>query len=122
MAPQSIQIVVSTRFFRKHVDQVVAVIRQDPFRVLEAFHANRIFAALGELLADFFRNRLNLLRIGAGTHDEEIREGRHVAQVQDLNILSFFRFSGPDRGEPMRGFVLYVDRLRGGIALLSNAG
>jgi hypothetical protein len=79
VAPQSIQIVVSTRFFREHVNQVVAVIGQDPFGVCETFHAHRTLAAFIELTADLLSDGLNLFGIATGANDKKIGEGGDIA-------------------------------------------
>src|SRR5438309_2306902 len=47
--PQPIQVIVRSCFFRKHVDQIVAIIGQYPFGILESFDAYRILAPLREL-------------------------------------------------------------------------
>ena len=72
------------------MNQIVAVIRQDPFGVREAFHADGIFAASFKLLADFFDDCLDLLGIASAADDEEIRESRNVTQVQNANIEGLF--------------------------------
>ena len=63
------------------MDHVVAVIRQNPLGVGEAFHADRIFAASIQLLANFFHDGLDLLGIAPATDDKKIRECSYLAQV-----------------------------------------
>jgi hypothetical protein len=82
------------------MNQVIAVIRQDPFGVCEAFHANRIFAALIELKADLFHDGLHLLGIASAADHEKIREGGDFAQVQNANVEGFLGFGGSNSGEP----------------------
>jgi hypothetical protein len=63
------------------VYQVIAVIGQNPFGVGEAFHADRILPATGQLLADLLHDGLDLLGIAPITNHEEIRERGYVAQI-----------------------------------------
>ena len=49
--PEALQFVISARLRRKHVDQVIAVIGQNPLGIPETFDADRIFAALLQLRA-----------------------------------------------------------------------
>lgn len=81
MAPEPFEIVEGPGFFGKHVDQVVAVIGQDPVGVLEAFDTERVLAPIGELCANFFADGLDLARIGPRADNEEICERRDFAQV-----------------------------------------
>lgn len=63
------------------MNHIIAIIGQNPFGVREAFHADGIFAALFQLLADFFHDRLDLLGIASTADHEEIRERGYFAQV-----------------------------------------
>ena len=102
------------------MNQEVAVVRQNPLGVGEAFHADRIFAALIELLSDFFHNGLDLLRIAAAADHEKIRKGGDVAQVQHTNVQGFLRFGGSNSGEPRGDGDQPCGRLRGCVVLLSD--
>jgi len=63
------------------VNQIIAVVGQDPFRVGESFHADRIFAALVELQANLFHDGLDLLGIASTADHKEIGEAGYFAQV-----------------------------------------
>jgi len=102
------------------VDQIIAVIRQNPFGVFEAFHADGIFAALIELLADLFHDRLDLLGIASAADHEKIREGGDFAQVQNANVEGFLRFGGSNGGEPRGSGLERRYGLRGRAVLLSD--
>ena len=120
MTPEPLEIVVGTGFFRKNVDQVVAVIGQYPVRVLVTFDTDRVFAAMGEVNADFFTDGLDLARIRPGADDEEIRERCDFAQVQDFDIEGFFGFSGTGGSEPRWGVVLVLNGLWKGVTFSNN--
>lgn len=89
MPPQALQFIKGARLGREHVDKIVAVIRQNPFSVGKSFDADRIFAALIELLAYLFHNGLNLLRVIAAADHEKIGERGDFAQIQNSNIGGF---------------------------------
>ncbi len=102
VAPQAIEIVIRAGFLGENVDQVIAIIRQDPFGVFETLHADGVFSDIVKLAADLFRDGLNLFGITAGGDDEEIRERGDFAQIEHSNIGGFFRFSGAGCDEPGR--------------------
>jgi hypothetical protein len=81
VTPKAIEIVIGTGFLGKNVDQVVAIIRQNPFGIFEAFHADGVFSDIVKLAPDLFSDGLNLLWIATGGDDEEIGEGRDFAQI-----------------------------------------
>ena len=68
------------------MNQIVAVIGQNPFRIGESFHANRIFAALIQLLANLFYDGLNLLGIISAADDKEICKSGDVAQIKNAYV------------------------------------
>ena len=121
VAPQPFQIVVRARLRRKYVDQTIAVVRQNPLGVGEAFHADRVFAAHFHLLRDFFGDGLNLFRIRAGADHEKVGEAGHVAQVQHADIGGLFRFSGAYGSQPRWGFKWRGYTSNCGAQLLSNS-
>ena len=84
------------------MDQVIAKIGEYPLRIVVAFDADRMLAALCQLQADLFADGLNLLRIGAGTDQEEIGERGYVPEVEDSDVNRFLRFGGADCGKPRR--------------------
>jgi hypothetical protein len=121
MPPQALELIERAGFRREYVDQVVAIIRQDPFSVREAFHADRIFATLIELLANFFHNGLDLLGIASAADDEKIREGSYFTQVQNPNVDGFLRFSGSNGGKPRGSSERQCSRMRGRVVMLSDS-
>ena len=100
VAPQALQVIVLARLGGEDVDQIIAVIGQNPFGVFESFHADRIFAALVELRADLFADGLNLLGVGPAADHEEVGERGDFAQVKHTDVDRFFRFRGADCGKP----------------------
>jgi len=77
------------------VNHQVAVIGENPLRLVEPFHAVRQFPRLPfDLQPDVLGDRLNLLRIVAGADDESVGEGSNRSQVQDLDIGGFLTFGG----------------------------
>jgi hypothetical protein len=85
------------------MDQKIAVIGQNPFGVGKSFHADRIFAAPFQLLADLFHDGLDLLGIAPAADHEKVGEAGNFTQIQNANIEGFFRFGGSNGGEPRRG-------------------
>ena len=115
MAPQSIQIIVRTRFFREHVNQVIAVVGQYPLGVCETFHAHWTLAAFIELTADLLSDGLNLFGIATGADYKKIGEGGDIAQIQYADVGRFLRFSGAGRSEPGRGRERFCELLSRGV-------
>jgi hypothetical protein len=100
------------------VNHIVAVISQYPFGVFEAFHADRVLAALIELLADLFHDGLDLLGIASAADHEKIREGGNFTQIQNSNVEGFLGFSGSNSGEPQGGGERRCGGLSGRVELL----
>ena len=121
MPPQPLQFVERPRLGRKDVDQIIPVISQDPLRVGEAFHADGIFAALVQLLADLFHNGLDLFGIASSADHEEIRERSNLAQVQNSDVQGFLGFRGSNGSKPRRGAERRCGGMRGRIVLLSDS-
>ena len=119
--PQPLEFIKRARFWREDVNQIIAIIGQDPFGVCEAFHADRILAALIELQSNLFHDGLELLGIASATDHEKIREGSHLAQVQNANVEGFLGLGGPNCGEPRGGGKRWCSRLRGRVVLLSDS-
>jgi len=103
------------------MDHVVAVIRQNPLGVGEAFHADRIFAASIQLLANFFHDGLDLLGITSAADHEEIRERGDFAQIQHANVEGFLRFGGSNGCEPGGSADRRCSRMRRCVVLLSDS-
>jgi len=103
------------------MDQQIAVVRQHPFGISEAFHADRILAAQLQLLRHLFRDSLNLFRIRTGADHEKVGEGSHLTQIQHTNVDGFLRFSGADSSQPRRGFKRRGNRVNCGVQLLLNS-
>ncbi len=60
MPPQPFKTVIFARHRRQNVNDEIAVVHQNPFGVLVAFDADRLFAVLLQLLGDGVTDRLNL--------------------------------------------------------------
>jgi hypothetical protein len=69
------------------MNQIVAVIEQNPLRVLIAFHAIGPLTQFSQLGFDFVRNRLNLPGVGSATDDEEIGKGSDFTKIEDDNVF-----------------------------------
>ena len=86
------------------MDQQVAVIGQDPLRLLVAFDADRQFARLAfQLQMDLVADGLNLALVAAGADDEVVGEGGDAGEVQHANVGGFLRFGGAHGQQPGRG-------------------
>jgi len=103
------------------MDQQIAVVRQHPFGIGEALHADRILAVQLQLLRDLFRDSLNLFRIRPGADHEKVGEGSYIAQIQHTNVDRFFRFSGMDGSQPGWGLEWRGDSFNCGVQLLLNS-
>jgi hypothetical protein len=115
VAPQSIQIVIGARLFGEHVDQVIAVIGQDPLCVIETFHAHRTLTAFVQLPADLFGDGLDLFWIASGGNYKKVGERGDIAQIQHADVGRFLRFSGAGSDEPGRGREGFGEFLPGSI-------
>ncbi len=82
------------------MNQVIAVIGQNPLGVLKTLHADGMFAALLELDSNFFADGLDLLRIAPAADYKEVGERGNTAQIENPNVTGFFRFCGADGREP----------------------
>ena len=101
-APEPFQLKVLAGFRRKDVDEVVAVIGQNPLGGLVAFEAvGEIAVLVLELKADFVGNGLHLAGIGAGADDEVIGEGSDAGEVENDDVSGLFVAGGADGGEPV---------------------
>jgi hypothetical protein len=85
------------------MDQQVAIIRQNPFRLAVSFHTDRKLARLAlQLKIDLVGDGLYLALVRARADHKIIGEGRDARQVEHFDIGRFFRFSGPDGDQPCR--------------------
>ena len=85
------------------MNQIIAEIGEDPFRIGVSFHADRKFAALLQGLPDLFADGLDLFGIAAGTNHEEVGKRCDFAQIKHANVEGLLSFGGSDGGEPGRG-------------------
>jgi hypothetical protein len=102
VTPQTIEIVIGASFLGENVDQVVAIVCQNPLGILEALDTDRVFSDLVKLTSDLFDDRLNLFGVAAGGDYEEIRERGDFAQIEHSNVGGFLGFSGAGYDEPGR--------------------
>jgi hypothetical protein len=122
VTPQAFQFVVGARFFRKHVDQIVAVVGENPLRIVETFDAHRVLATIGELLAYLFADRLDLAWVRTRTDHEEVGKRSNLAQVQYAYFNCFLGGGGADGGQPRGYGSLRYFKGFCGVALISNSG
>ena len=79
------------------MDQQIAVIGEDPLRLVVAFDTDREFAGLVlELEIDFVADGLHLALVAAGADYEVIGERGDAGEIQDPNVGGLFCFSGPN--------------------------
>lgn len=102
VAPEALELVISTGGFGKDMHEEIAVIHQNPFGCIVPFDADRNFAGLLQLLFDFVADGMPLARIGRRADDKEIGERGNFANVENPQIGGFFRFGGPDCDCPAR--------------------
>ena len=88
--------------FRENMDQKITIVHQDPLRLIKAFETHWQLAELLERPVNLVRDSLALARIECSTDHEIVGERCYFAKVQDNYICSFFRFSSPCGGEPIR--------------------
>jgi len=101
--PQPLEVIISARLRGENVDQVIAIIGQNPFSIVEAFYADRVLAPLGQFRTDLFADGLDLLRIRSAADHEKVGERCDLTQIEDSNVDGFLRFGGSNRDEPRRG-------------------
>jgi hypothetical protein len=102
VTPQTIEIVIGASFLGENVDQVVAIVCQNPLGILEALDTDRMLTMLVKLTADLFGDGLNLLGVATGGDDEKVGERGDFAQIQYPDVGGFLRFSGAGSDEPRR--------------------
>jgi hypothetical protein len=102
VTPQTIEIVVGTGFFGENVNEVIAIIRQHPFGILETLYTHGEFSDIVKLATDLFGDGLNLFGVAAGGDYEEVGERGDFAQIKHSNVGGFLRFSGAGCDEPGR--------------------
>ena len=103
MAPQALQIIITSCFVQKHVNDKIAVIEQNPLSVVVSLNAYGKFTCVLDLQVDFVGNCLILTDVRARTDDEVVGETRDFTQVQNNNVLGLFGLRGPYSSKP-RGF------------------
>ena len=84
------------------MDQEIAVIAQNPFAVGIAFYRNGELTALFHLKLDLITDGLILAGVGTAANDEVVGETCYISEVEDNDVVSFLRFSGLYRREPVR--------------------
>lgn len=83
------------------MDEVIAVVGEDPLGGVVAFEAVGQIAVLAlELEADFVGDGLGLARVGAGADYEMVGEGSDAGKVEDDDVDGLFFTCGADGGEP----------------------
>ena len=82
------------------MNDVVAVVGEDPLRVVVAFQTVRQLAMLLELGRHLVADGLALLRIGRRAEDEVVGEGSDLPEVKNANRGGFLRFRGAQGNQP----------------------
>ena len=85
------------------MDEVVAVIHQNPFGVGVSFDADGHVSKSFEGDLDFVANGLILPDVGTGADDEEVSEAGDFAKVEYLDILGLLLF-GSSYGAQPKGY------------------
>jgi len=102
-APQAFQVVVGAGLLGENVNHEIAVIDQNPLRVLITFDAGRVLARFFQLGLDLIGDGLNLAGIAAAANQEKIREGGNLANVECNDVAGLLGVGGSDGGQP-QGF------------------
>ena len=85
------------------MNQQVAVVHQNPFRLGIAFNTGRQFPRLLlQLDPDFVADGLNLALVGPRADHEEVRKRGDSREVQHLDFAGFLGFGGAYGNEPGR--------------------
>ena len=87
------------------MDDEVAVVHQNPFGGIIAFHADRQFSRFLQLLSNFIGNRMALPCIGNGTDQEVIGERSDFSKVENSQVKSFLGFGCARGNQPVREFL-----------------
>ena len=120
MPPQPLQIVISAGLRRKNVNQIVAVVGQDPFGGVEALDVHRILAPLAQLQPHFFTDGLDLAGVAAGADHKKVGKRGHLAQVEHADISGLFGLGRVDGGEPGGSLGMLLVQNVSGVTLLSD--
>ena len=86
MSPEALQVVELACRLRKHMDDEVPVIKQDPLAGLVTLRAHRQFAYFFQLLVNLIGDGLGLARVRRRADQEEIRKGSDFPQVKDTDV------------------------------------
>ncbi len=87
------------------MDEEIAIIHQDPIRLVVPFHADRKFAKYFELAVNFVAYGLTLPGVSGGTDNKEVSEGCDLPEVEYAEISGFFGFGRLNSGRPVAAFV-----------------
>jgi hypothetical protein len=86
------------------MNQEIAVIGEDPLRLVVALHADRQFTGLMfQLKVHFVADGLHLPGIGGSADDKVIGEGGDSGEIQDDNVGGLFGFGRAYGNQPIRG-------------------
>lgn len=92
--------------------EIAPVVRQNPFRGIEALHVHRVFASFLKLQADLLTDGLNLPGVGSRADHKIIGKGGDLAHIEHDDVGGLLGFRGADGGEPERGFRLLIGLFR----------
>ena len=89
------------------MDQEIAIVQQNPLRLIKAFETNRQLTEFLECPMNFVRDSLALSGIECRTYNEVVGKRCYFAKIKNNQVYSFFGFGGPGGSKPI-GFL--VDR------------
>lgn len=84
------------------MNQEIAIIHQDPFGGIVAFHTDGHFPGELELLVNFITHSMPLSRIRNRTDEKKISESSDRPEIEDGNFSGFSRISRFHRQTPVR--------------------
>jgi hypothetical protein len=100
--PKAFEIIQSPGAIQEDVDQVIAVIHQDPLGVPVAFNTHGRVPKFFQIELNSVADRLVLASTGAGADDKEIGKTGYVAKIEDADVLGLLFFRGVHGTQPKR--------------------
>jgi len=100
VAPQPVEIIVEARLLGENVDDHIAVVHQDPFGIVVAFHRNGQLPAQFHEAGYLITDGLILALVGSAANDEIVRKAGEGAQVKHLDGGGFLGLGRADTFQP----------------------
>jgi len=99
--PEAFELEILAGLGLEDVDEVIAIIGQNPFAGFVAFEAvGEVAVFVLDLEADFIGDGLHLAGVGAGADDEMVGERGYAGEVENDDVGGLFFTGGADGGEP----------------------